>query len=240
MDGERHSGHGGDSGESTILLIQEDTFSAHKTAEFGENERVILATSRKELLTGLRIMNTAEKSAAGMQIILCDARALPIKDASISTASVLYALERYPQDSIKSILREIRRTVQGRKKISIILRSPEAGSPAQETDQMLKNILMAANRIYGYDIMKLPEQLEKSGFEDITMEIINTDRELSSDVVDAHIVAVPLMIAEKRGGDEKLHRMLREYIGHIKEEKEEYGGAPLPGVRFKALNTRII
>ena len=162
----------------------------------------------------------------------------PIRDDTFDVVFVYHTINSLKAETVLKMFGEIRRMLKENSRFAVLHWSSEPKNKAQSSHLMLLKILEQVGLVQFHTFDMVLEWLKKMEFEDITIELVNTQISVPEKWVRIHTKMLTGVILKRLHNNisipDDIGKNIKLYNAHV----TEYGEELLPSIQFTARNNK--
>ena len=162
----------------------------------------------------------------------------PIRDDVFDVVFVYNTINSLKAETVLKMFGEIRRILKDNSRFAILHWSSEPKNKAQSSHLMLLKILEQVGLVQLHTFDVVLEWLKKMEFEDITIELVNSQITVPEKWVQLHIKMLSEIIFKRLHNNISIPVDIEKNIELYKAHVTEYGEELLPSIQFTARNNK--
>jgi ubiquinone/menaquinone biosynthesis C-methylase UbiE len=210
-----------------VLSIGPDHALALQIAKYVENT-VTVVLFHPQHARGIRAL------VPGLNIIIAHHAHQPFKASTFDIVFSYHTLNCIPADEMVKMCNETKRLLKERCRFTSRLWSLKPANKAQSSHLMLLNILEQIGIVHLHRFDAVSRWLEEAGFENITMELINSQITVPDGWVCSHIRMLDEIIEEYIHNKRSILMNIEKDVELYKEYVQKNGEELMPAIQFTA------
>lgn len=156
---------------------------------------------------------------------------LPFRNSIFKTVVSYHYFDLISSEKLGFVFEEAARVLDQGASLSFMILQWMSFNEGQKSNLLFNEALKTTGALYQHDFEIISDQLNSSGFTEITVESIKREILIPQAFIDEHLLMLGKLVKiEKAQGKESIRAVAKQYFHHVKE----HGEAMLPALHFIA------